>query len=160
MPDRSRKRPRDLNQLAKSIVDEATGEKPRLEPEERVKDPAAVSLGRKGGLKGGMARAAKLSAEERSEAARRAAQGTVEGSLESYASVDIEIERKLHRFAVPRVQSVQLDFEVRPILAQFHDRDHGPEMFSETRVADVRREPLKQLVLTAPALSRPQARNT
>jgi hypothetical protein len=26
MPDRSRKRPRDLNQLAKSIVDEATGQ--------------------------------------------------------------------------------------------------------------------------------------
>ena len=38
-----------------------------------VKDPAAVSLGRKGGLKGGKARAALLSAKERSEAASKAA---------------------------------------------------------------------------------------
>lgn len=37
------------------------------------KDPAAVELGRKGGLKGGAARAAKLTAQERSEAARKAA---------------------------------------------------------------------------------------
>lgn len=37
------------------------------------KDPAAVLLGRRGGLKGGKARAAKLSAEERREAARHAA---------------------------------------------------------------------------------------
>jgi hypothetical protein len=36
------------------------------------KNPAAVALGRKGGLKGGPARAAKLSAEERSESARQA----------------------------------------------------------------------------------------
>ena len=40
---------------------------------ERVKDPAAVSLGRRGGLKGGPARAAKLSAEERSEIGKKAA---------------------------------------------------------------------------------------
>lgn len=72
MPDRSRTRPRDLNQLAKSIVDDVTSERPP-EPEERVKDPAAVALGRKGGLVGGKARAAKLSAEKRSEFARRAA---------------------------------------------------------------------------------------
>ena len=38
------------------------------------KDPAAVALGRKGGLKGGRARAEKLTPEQRSEAARRAAQ--------------------------------------------------------------------------------------
>ena len=36
------------------------------------KDPAAVSLGRKGGLKGGPARAAKMTPEERSESARKA----------------------------------------------------------------------------------------
>lgn len=36
------------------------------------KNPAAVALGRKGGLKGGPARAAKLTAEERSESARQA----------------------------------------------------------------------------------------
>lgn len=38
------------------------------------KDPAAVSLGRRGGLKGGKARAQKLTAQERSESARKAAQ--------------------------------------------------------------------------------------
>ena len=72
MPDRSRKRPRDVNALAKQLVDEATGEAPKFDPDEG-KDPAAVALGRKGGLKGGKARAAKMTPEERSEAARRAA---------------------------------------------------------------------------------------
>jgi len=71
MPDRSRKRPRDLNQLAKSIVDEATGQTEPL-PED-TRDPLAVELGRRGGLKGGKARAAKLSPERRSEIARIAA---------------------------------------------------------------------------------------
>lgn len=37
------------------------------------KDPAAVELGRRGGLKGGASRAKKLSAEKRSEIARHAA---------------------------------------------------------------------------------------
>ena len=37
------------------------------------KNPAAVALGRMGGLKGGNARAAKLSPEERKEIAQRAA---------------------------------------------------------------------------------------
>lgn len=73
MPDRSRKRPRDPNALGRQIVDEATGEAARLEPDPG-KDPAAVALGRKGGLKGGKARAAKLTPEERSKAAKKAAQ--------------------------------------------------------------------------------------
>ena len=73
MPDRSRKRPRDLNALANSILDDATSDEPRHKPEERVKDPAAVSLGRRGGLKGGKARAAALTAQERSDIARKAA---------------------------------------------------------------------------------------
>lgn len=38
-----------------------------------AKNPAAVALGRLGGLKGGKARAAKLSDEERSEIAKKAA---------------------------------------------------------------------------------------
>jgi hypothetical protein len=71
MPDRSRKRPRDLNQLAKSIVDEATGQTEPL-PED-TRDPLAVELGRRGGLIGGKARAAKLSPERRREIARKAA---------------------------------------------------------------------------------------
>jgi hypothetical protein len=72
MPDRSRKRPRDVNQLARQLVDEATGQAPPFDPDEG-KDPAAVELGRRGGLKGGKARAEKMTAEERSEAARKAA---------------------------------------------------------------------------------------
>jgi hypothetical protein len=40
----------------------------------RKKDPAAVSLGRRGGLKGGPARARKLTPEQRSESARKAVQ--------------------------------------------------------------------------------------
>lgn len=73
MPDRSRKRPRDPNQLGKLIVDIATGDVEDTAPDEG-KNPAAVELGRKGGLKGGKARAQKLSPKERSEAAKRAAQ--------------------------------------------------------------------------------------
>jgi hypothetical protein len=66
------KRPRDANQLAKRIVDLSTGQAEEKDPDEG-KDPAAVSLGRKGGLKGGKARAKSLTAEERSEIARKAA---------------------------------------------------------------------------------------
>lgn len=73
MPDRSRKRPRDPNQLGKLIVDIATGESDDAPSESEKKNPAAVELGRKGGLKGGKARASRLTAAQRSEAARRAA---------------------------------------------------------------------------------------
>lgn len=72
MPDRSRK-PRDLNALAAAIVADATDED-KPEPPEDTRDPAAVALGRKGGLKGGKARAARLTPEQRSEIARKAAQ--------------------------------------------------------------------------------------
>jgi hypothetical protein len=65
------KRPRDVNQLAKQIVDEATGQ---AEPVEDTRDPLAVELGRRGGLKGGKARAEKLSPERRSEIAKKAAE--------------------------------------------------------------------------------------
>lgn len=73
MPDRSRKRPRDPNQLGKLIVDLATGEAKEPDPD-KGKNPAAVELGRKGGLKGGKARAEQMTPEERSAAARKAAQ--------------------------------------------------------------------------------------
>jgi len=66
------KRPRDTNQLAKSIVDLTIGDAEEENPDEG-KDPAAVALGRKGGLKGGKARAEKLSDERKSEIARAAA---------------------------------------------------------------------------------------
>ena len=73
MPDRSRKRPADVNQLAHVIGEIATGQREDTpEPPTREKDPAAVALGRKGGLKGGKARAAGMTAEERSAAAKKA----------------------------------------------------------------------------------------
>jgi hypothetical protein len=66
-------RPRDPNQLAKLITDIATGDKADDNPD-AGKDPAAVALGRKGGLKGGKSRAASLSDTARSEIAKKAAQ--------------------------------------------------------------------------------------
>jgi len=76
MHKRSSKKESDLNRLAKSIVDQATTEDEQLRAKaiEEGKNPAAVSLGRLGGLKGGKARAASLSAEQRSEIAKRAAE--------------------------------------------------------------------------------------
>ena len=80
MPKRSskkKKRP-DVNELAKQVVDEATNEdqaEEQPEPEEvdDGKNPAAVALGRLGGLKGGRARAKKMTKKQRSEAAKKAA---------------------------------------------------------------------------------------
>jgi len=60
MPKRSST---DPNVMASRIVAAATDEK----------NPAAVALGRLGGLKGGKARAASLSARRRSEIAKKAA---------------------------------------------------------------------------------------
>lgn len=73
MPKRSSTGRLDLSQLAKSIVDQATGEAPPTEPKPE-KNKAAQELGRLGGLKGGFARAKKLTAEERSEIAKMAAE--------------------------------------------------------------------------------------
>jgi hypothetical protein len=72
MPDRSSTRPRDANQLAKLMVDIATGNRADVTAEVE-KNPAAVALGRLGGLKGGNARAASLSADQRKQVAQRAA---------------------------------------------------------------------------------------
>ena len=63
---------KDVNQLAKSIVDQATGAVPRVDLNGH-KNPAAVALGRLGGLKGGKARAEKLTSEERKKIAAKAA---------------------------------------------------------------------------------------
>lgn len=69
--------PEDLNSMAKRILDAATEDEPAVPVEaveaEPEKDPAAVALGRKGGLKGGAARAAAMTAKQRAEAARLAA---------------------------------------------------------------------------------------
>ena len=66
MPKRSSK---DVNQIAVRIVSEATGAGLELEG----KNPAAVALGRLGGLKGGKARAEALSPEKRKKIAAKAA---------------------------------------------------------------------------------------
>ncbi len=69
MPKRSSKKKRlpDINIIASQIVGAAT------EEPTRVKNPAAVALGRLGGLKGGKARAKKLSPKKRREIAKKAA---------------------------------------------------------------------------------------
>ena len=68
----SKQGPEDLNETAFRVVAEVTGDPGTGQPEP-AKNPAAVALGRLGGLKGGRARAARMTAEERSEVARQAA---------------------------------------------------------------------------------------
>jgi hypothetical protein len=83
MPKRSSKKstPADISQLARAIVEEATGEsladhalpkEPAKEPTHQ-KNPNAVALGKLGGKKGGAARAKKLSPEQRKAIAQKAA---------------------------------------------------------------------------------------
>ena len=76
MAEKHPKRPRDLNEWAKRMVDIATGEAidRAPSPEEQGKDPAAVARGKLGGEKGGKARADKLTQTDRTHFARRAAQ--------------------------------------------------------------------------------------
>jgi hypothetical protein len=58
--------------MAANLIDAISGELPN-EQTDSGKNPAAVALGRLGGLKGGKARATKLSAKRRREIARKAA---------------------------------------------------------------------------------------
>jgi hypothetical protein len=67
MPKRSSK---DVNQIAASILEQVIQEA-EAQP---AKNPAAVALGRLGGLKGGKARAASLSPTKRAQIAKKAAQ--------------------------------------------------------------------------------------
>lgn len=74
MPKRSRKqRLPDPNLTAFAIVQAIAGEHEAAPAPDDGKDPAAVSLGRKGGLKGGKARAKSMTKKQRSESARKAA---------------------------------------------------------------------------------------
>ena len=80
MPKRSSKKPakrsppqKDTQQLARSILDAVTPDAEPAKESPPEKNPAAVALGRLGGLKGGKARAASLTAKARSEIARKAA---------------------------------------------------------------------------------------
>lgn len=66
------KRPRDFNQLAKLVVDIASGEvEDTVSPQMKASDAVR---GRAGGIKGGQSRAAALTATQRAEIARKAAQ--------------------------------------------------------------------------------------
>ena len=73
MPKRARRSTddEDMNVTAARIVGQVTGG--ASHPMEREKNPAAVALGRLGGLKGGKARAAKLSKKKRQAIAKKAA---------------------------------------------------------------------------------------
>jgi hypothetical protein len=72
MRKRSSKKPSAANQTA-TFVPAVTAEPAGSTIGDATKDPAAVALGRKGGLKGGRARAASLSKKRRVEIARGAA---------------------------------------------------------------------------------------
>jgi hypothetical protein len=74
MPTRSSTRPRDPNQLAKRIIDIATGEAEDDSKSVPLKNPAAVALGQLGGRKGGKARAERLTPQERVAIAKKAAE--------------------------------------------------------------------------------------
>ena len=72
MLERSRKkRSLDPGRLTISVVNDVTSAPAEITSE---KNPAAVALGRLGGLKGGPARAASLSATKRKQIAKRAAE--------------------------------------------------------------------------------------
>jgi hypothetical protein len=74
MQKRTRKLPRDMNQLGKAIVDIATGNAPPVPDPDEGKNKAAVELGRLGGLKGGVARAKKLGKKKLSKIGREMAE--------------------------------------------------------------------------------------
>ena len=82
---RKRAKREDMNQIAYRVMQEVIkrSEEPKAEPPAVIdihtgqprpeKNPAAVALGRLGGLKGGKARAEKLSAERLRQSASKAA---------------------------------------------------------------------------------------
>jgi hypothetical protein len=75
MPSRASKkpkRPRDTNQLAWQIVQEATGQAPKPAEPPDTRNPAAVALSKLGASKGGHARAASLTPAKRRAIAKKA----------------------------------------------------------------------------------------
>ncbi|MGH7134505.1 MAG: hypothetical protein ACREHD_02130 [Pirellulales bacterium] len=74
-PSKKRRNQLDPVELARKIVDQATGDAPKESPPDPYegKNRAAVELGKLGGSKGGKARAAKLSAAQRKAIAKKAA---------------------------------------------------------------------------------------
>jgi hypothetical protein len=74
MAKKAKRLPRDVNQRAHTIGEMATSEAAAEPQADDGKNPAAVALGRLGGLKGGKARAKKLPKQVRIEIAKKAAQ--------------------------------------------------------------------------------------
>ncbi|MDP2896661.1 MAG: hypothetical protein Q8Q12_08890 [bacterium] len=76
MQKRSSKNLKDVNEIAAFVVASSTSAPDEMPPDEvkPAKNPAAVELGRLGGLKGGKARAASLTEAQRKEIAKRAAE--------------------------------------------------------------------------------------
>ena len=70
--EKRKKKQRDIAEISYQTVQEATQEVEQKTPI-KEKNPAAVALGRLGGLKGGPARAKKLSLKERRAIAKKAA---------------------------------------------------------------------------------------
>lgn len=68
----TKKHPRDANQLAWQIVQEATGQAVPKPEAPDTRNPAAVALSKLGASKGGHARAAALSATKRRAIAKKA----------------------------------------------------------------------------------------
>jgi hypothetical protein len=68
----AKNRPRDPNQLAWQIVQEATGQAALPTQTPDMRNPAAVALSKLGASKGGHARAAALSPAKRKAIARKA----------------------------------------------------------------------------------------
>ena len=70
-----KKKSTDVNVTAFEILQAVTGQSDATPTKKQLpeKNPAAVALGRLGGLKGGKARAAKLSSNKRAEIAKKAA---------------------------------------------------------------------------------------
>ena len=73
MPKRSSTNLKDVNEIAAFVVASSTSDGNAALEVEVTKNPAAVELGRLGGLKGGKARAIKLAPEKRREIAKKAA---------------------------------------------------------------------------------------
>jgi len=71
MPKRTGRKParRDVNQMARDVLDHIE----QIADENPGKNPAAVALGRRGGLKGGKARMGALSPADRRKLAEKAA---------------------------------------------------------------------------------------
>ncbi len=82
MPARASKR-RDFTQIAKAVVDAATGDGPPIlplgsPPANDTRNPHAVALSKLGASKGGKARAESLSAAKKKEIAKKAAAAAME----------------------------------------------------------------------------------